>query len=205
MSQFGPSITFFRDDVEEILAILNATCKNVTISDGTYSFGSVDELIQTKGSRPRELSLSGGSPYVSLSIKPLTLTGVHLYADGSEGAEIPFLKTKEYLRRRARRLGLSLPLPWVLLGMGILTNILNLRFPDLIPIWIPMAFNILASITFLNRLIERGVFCRIRLERRHEATTFWSRNGERIIVGLIGVILGALVKELVTWVTKMLK
>jgi len=206
-SQFGPSIAFYRDDIEEIFAILNAACKKVTISDGTHSFSAVDELIQAKGSRPRELSLHSESPYVSLSIKPLSVTGVHLFAERSEDAEFPFLKIKEYLRSRAPRLGLPFPYPvaWVLLAMGILANVVDLRFPDLIPTWIPLAFNIAAFISFTILLIERGCFCRIRLERRHEATTFWSRNGERLIVVLIGVILGALGKELVTWVIKMLK
>ena len=208
LSAFGPSITFFRDDIEEILAILKATCPEVKISDATHRFDSLDELIEKKGERPSQLLLNGWSPYVSLDIRPLTSSGVHLFATSSshseaQDPEVPFLKIKGYLNKRGY-VGPPSPrgLVRVLYAVAFIAFIsgpfLPRSIPNVLTATVSLGF-ILMCAASLRLLADHGFFSRIRLGRRHQATTFWSRNAERLIVGLIGAALGAAATELVHW------
>jgi hypothetical protein len=204
LSVFGPSMTFFRDDIEEILAILAASCREVTISDATHTFHSLDELIEKKGQQPTQLSLTGATPHIRLSIKPLEQ--VHLFATAPFGQdpdpELPFLRIKEYLSNRGGSVGPSTPRPKVqLLWVLGLLPFFALLLPGLIPKPLIHTAALVGAILMIAgipvSMNDNGFFSRIRLGRRHQATTYWSRNAERLIVGFIGAVLGALASELV--------
>jgi len=90
-------IKIFLEDIEEIIDIMRGDSNAVEISDESFNYGSITDLIQDP--KPlKEFRLRTSSPYISLDLKGLG--GTTLCA--SNDSEAKFLKIKDILQKRER-------------------------------------------------------------------------------------------------------
>jgi hypothetical protein len=196
-SEALPSVSLYRDDVEEAIAILAASGAKVVVSDADYEYDSLDEFITHRGKSPRVLRLDTTAwDGPSLSVRRHRFAGVFL----SSTDEGTYLRLKDLLRRRRTVLSRALG-PWLWFGIAGVAVLLQLAQALR---WIPFPdFSFLQWVGWLSLLMANlglafrgGFFSRVYLGLRHEATSFWSRNAEKLTIALVAAALGALGKAL---------
>ena len=208
-SEALPAVVLYLDDVEEIIRIFLVSGGSVTIADDDYTYDSLDELIARRGKHPRTLQLRRAAFGVSVSIQRFDAVGVHITAWGDESDEIVYFKLKELLGRR-RRFFARVMVPVVWFSITVLAMALAFAQQRR---WIPGSHaNPLAWIFVvgfilgcLSMFVRSGFGSTINLSRRHEATSFWSRNAEKLIIGLFGALLGAFGKAVSDWIVAHLR
>lgn len=202
----GPSVILYNDDIEEIVDVLKAACTKVTIEDDEYEYASLEELKQQRGKKIKKLTITGHSPYIILKVKRAKFAS-SLYAEGTEESIIPYTKIKAVLERRKRRV-LHFFFNWysyfVLSGIvTVLTYIISRIRPDLASTWISHVAQVIIIVVILAFVMSVGMggFSLIVLNKQHEQESFWDRNKDVVIVGIIMAIIGSLLTLLVTYLT----
>ncbi len=183
------SVKLFRDDLEAIFQIISETCKDTKMESGEYEYDSLDELESHAGREVRDLKIRGYLP-TGLTLHLRRDLGPDLWASG-ETAEAPFLRIKDLLSQRKRLIG-KLPKPgfWFVLSVIYVPLAILLRLPTLWYLVGYFPFLLLLGISGIAH--HTGYFSSISLSRKHERKSFWSRNKDRIIVGIICALAGVL-------------
>jgi hypothetical protein len=178
------SVNLYRDDLEEIIEKLTENCKQVIIEDNEYRYGSLDELFQKRGPKPKQLSINSREPYVifNVRIKP-RWTSLGTSGDGDNLA--PYFYLKQLLESKKRNaLGLLVSGPQSLLYVLVLVAwVVLLHFAKATPRWFGWVFisvMIIISV-ILGRLYEFGAFTKLNLKKKHELPSFWDRNKDELI------------------------
>lgn len=198
------AVKLYRDDVEEIVRIISSHYESVVISDEEYKYDSIEEFIEKRGTTPRYLGIKSKSHDVTLSISHRWLPGTHLWSSGDDKANTCFFAINEVLEKRRRlmtRLLVPAPLFVLSLVLFVISLTSNVAYRSALS-------NVALVVSFAANagvLVRCGAFSSINLSRRHETTTFWSRNSEQWISGLVGALLGAGGMKLVEWLIKEMK
>ncbi len=197
-------VRLLRDDLERILDTLREAQLEVTLSDSTHVFDSLEDVISGRGQRPRRLKIKGGRGYDSVSIDirgpQATLSAYgDLLGLGHQLKSI----LQASIPLRARFLN-----PWIMFfaiqalfvfdeffllfhrGSQTLTFSRLFILPALFLVGL-----LLAAIT--DRHLNYGVL----LKRRHVGG-FWKRNADQLFLLILGTILGAIVTLVVQWFVK---
>lgn len=195
-----PSVALYRDDIELIIEKFKGYGFDVVLSDQEYEFTDITEFIQKRGTRPTEFQILGTLNYerVLLNVKRKTVFGgVWLQGGTSEkGKAITFDILDIFKRRRTLLARLLGDTKWGVIGFVIyLFGICSYFFPAVKP---ARSFSMIAG-GFLMMLgglaggVRIGLGSSVNLELRHEASTFLSRNSDKLIVSVFSALFGALV------------
>jgi len=191
------SIVLYREDVDEILGIIEECAGAVRIRDDEFSYDSLDELIEKRGKRLKRLSLMGvgDTPgYLSLEVNADSppLGPVRLSGRGNENVEAGFLRIERLLLRRRLPVGRFLPPELAAcsyLGVGGLigtsTVAMIVTIPDALKTFLMTIIILLAALGLIGfAAISQSMFWfydPIILEKKHKADSFWKRNRDKII------------------------
>lgn len=192
---YGPSASLFKDDFEQILEVLRESCGETEISDGDYLYESLQELQEKKGDVVRRLSLSGIHPHVLVTIKRYDFPGLQLLAIGQNGAaEAAYLKIKQILHGRRKAIGYIFnPFLWIfILFVSIFTSPYGGKALFAAP---PVS----VFFVVLSAWIYMGGLSTVTLLSRHQSRSFWTRNKDTLLIGLLSAIVGAVIGSLATW------
>lgn len=201
-----PPCTLFLDDIEEIIQQIKSVTSDIGISDKSYEFDSIEELIQNSGSKIKELKLRGR---YGISVN-IAKHSIYLFVSGYDEKYIgvfyilrEFLKSKVGWLRRFLR-----PMRWLfivwfsLIGVPIISTIIKHK-PELKVI--DQIYTIIFGLMLLFYVISLLLTWKgstIYLERRHKVSKFWERNRDTIIVGIITAIIGGIVVGIITYFLK---
>lgn len=195
-----PTVMLYRDDLDEIVDIMQRHCLSTSISDDKFQYESLDDLQKNKGRQIKSVTFGGSEPYVSLSFAsrhPYTF----LYASGEEEAEAIFLKLRDLLFKRRRAIARLAPWRfWLLMTVAILFG------AGLVPRWIHspavlMSVNAIVVLSIamlvLGVATKMGFLSVLFLDRRHEVDTFWQRNRDKILTSLVTAVAVLLLNNLI--------
>jgi hypothetical protein len=202
----GKSVRLYRDGFEEILEVITKYCESVKISSGDYEYESLDELEGKQGANPTEVQIIGWSPYVYFHVSRGSMGRSWVSADG-EGSETPYLLISKVLAENKRKwLRLTLH-PLVCLVYFVIGAALVLIFREPITthfsrIFLTVVCSSLALILLsYSYAVTVGQYSYISLRRKHEKSTFWMRNKDTILVGVMVAIITAFITWLITYLT----
>ena len=190
------SVNLYRDDLEKIIDFLSEVSDRVEISDNNYTYDSIDELLDQRGVKPKMISISSYSPFVSIDLKPHS---VWLYCCDSEKDSLyAYDRIEEILKKR--RLFLSrIFSPAVGIFFFSILLILMIFVPtDLVKTWLPNFWSrlslvaLLFGIPSLSFFLKNGAFSSVVLLRSYEQKNFFIRQKDDLIKIIVGAVLGAL-------------
>lgn len=193
-----PPFRFYLADLKELVRIAEARKMCVAIMDDEHEFESIEELATEKGDRVKVLTIRASEKRDALlgesEIKFDDGISVRTYKKDQlvllHQDLVGFLISKRPWYARFMR-----PNWW---GAGIIGSFVPLYFGDSrsqeLPFYVMMVCTEMMFISMLYRSLTRGVF----LKRAHEIQGFWDRNGDKIVSGLIGSAIGALVARLIS-------
>ena len=198
-------IKLFRDDLDAIMDKLKEKLKDLTISDKSYSYESLDELAHSKGSKPPLLSLSSYSQDMGSVSLDFAKSYVFVYASPGPVAQSLWYELKAYLLAKVpwhyRVLN-----PWIWGTAFFFTSSIGSaiigRMPSgsQLPTW-TMWLLLILLLAWLLSLLNRRLAYGVRLVRRHEAG-FLKRNSDQILVAIVSSIVGVLLTLAVQWLIK---
>jgi hypothetical protein len=205
LSESIEGIRLFRDDIEHLIETFRQQSLEVTLSDKDYEYSSLQELIDTKGLRPsylrfkvarNDISLRGAEVWIEKARAWLT-------CDGEEPFRALWFELRAFLSERIPWHYRALN-PWIwglVASLLISADVQALADKNLggkVPEWLHALVLGLIAI-FLVALVHRRTNFGLILRRRHEGG-FWKRNAERLLLLLLGAVLGAAVKAIVAWI-----
>lgn len=223
-------IPLFREDIDRIIDLLTESGCEVTISDNEHKFDDLDDLKSHRGSEIGELRIRanrkvGQSIELEFedSIVGIPRIGLHgHFSSTDEPSDNGSLKNcwheiRDLLNQR-RQWYHSAFTPFLgLLGVYIISMIgLSYALPLTSKHSSPngeatshtgIGFDTVRALLFVASLCYLGVSLyiwrqcgTIWLDRRHEVSNFWKRNGDKVLVGVvllfIGGVIGAFIKSL---------
>jgi hypothetical protein len=210
--KFCNAVALYRDDLEDILALLSGVSENVSISDHEYEFESFDEMARIRGMNVKALTIASKSPFVSLCCgkRKEGGRGLMLYAEGTEAATALFHAIEEKLARRQRYLTYIFN-PWLwgaLLGVVVFLSPKKDRKVSFGEATAADWLSLVCVVTvvcgcILSGCMRGGVFSKISLARPHEAKSWVKENGERILLVFVGAVFGSLGTAVGTWLIKL--
>jgi hypothetical protein len=201
---YSDSVKLFRDDIEDIIKILSDKCERLTIEDNEFVYDSLDEVLDKRGPYPRQPSITGFEPYVSLKIRiKRSRTTLDTSGDGDNLA--PFFFIQDIFRRRRRvahLVALTSPFLLLMLAAVVVTFTHEAELERLSGLakggYFMTPILILYVLTVSHGL---GAFSVISLKKKHEEESFWSRNKDTVWVGVIVAVFTALITYFITYLT----
>lgn len=189
-----------RDDVEHIEDLLRAGGLTLTYKDDTYEYDTLDELIQRRGTTPKDFEIqanSGGKFGNNLTVY-FYRDRIRVYALYPENLGVIPSQITDVLRSLGSRGS------WIF-NPGLWSFVFLLGWA---PSWLGYKFAVsgLDSSEQLRHLGFAGVvfgyaiqwgYCGIHLTRKHEGG-FFKRNADKIWLLLIGTVIGSVVTHLFT-------
>lgn len=201
-------VKLFREDIEMIHSRIGKTLEKVEIHDSNNMYDNIDELILHQGQNPREICISARNKdlsfeYFSLNFKKDYVT---VYSRGSEKMYLFGLEIGELIKNKVDKYYRILN-PNSLLFISFLVTIWTTFFIDiktetLSQPWLLWLICILAIITIIS-YFYRYLWIGLSLVRKYEYG-FWNRNKDKIILSILGLILGSIITILFQFITSKL-
>jgi len=188
-------LVLWLDDLERIVARLSAPGSPTKIQTDEHRFESLDELANHFGVlRPGNLTLSRRQPYAEVEFGPReSRIFVSGGTDDAPAATALFHDIDQILTQRQRRFPFlySYWTIWAVAGVSFASGqFADLSKPPWYVISTALSAVMLAWVCWVAyvRLTRSAV---IRLERKTAARSFFQRNRDTLLIGLIGAIIGA--------------
>jgi hypothetical protein len=197
-NQTGPIVSLYRDDIDRIIDLVNEYCGNASISDGEYDYESLDKLAKNRGPRPRRLIVTRRSRTESYGYCNLELSngfcivGVGIHGSGNQRAVDCCLAIRRLLEARRRWLA-YLPSSLVFVIASIALLLVRTLVSSNASAYLLLEISWISScvLAVATAITSHGSLSSVNLSLKHETSTFWSRNSEKWIGGVIGSILTA--------------
>lgn len=196
-------ILIFRDDIEEIIDLLNQYNLTIEIQDENYLYENIDDLIKHKGSHPKKLKVEARNRDLRESINlDFEKKVVSIFSYGSKNMYALSFELKDYFKSK-RTWYFRIFNTWFFLGAVIsLSFFLNSiskekLIEETLKLWVFGTLVLLLLISLLMDFTTHG----INLIRKHEYG-FWKRNQDKILLSIITAIFAILGTLLVQWLTK---
>jgi hypothetical protein len=196
--ELGP-VKIYGNDIEGIVGILKKSYDDsddrkpeLTITIGNYELSSIEELSEIKKGkqlREMEIELELSRPYVRTQLH-IREESVRLYCSNDSAIYLGiFTEIENLLLLRRRKWDWISHVTWFLAASAtsatifvIFGQINNSPFLSYIGYSIIGLFLIFGLLSFFTRSIRKS---EIILANRYEQTTFWERNRDKLLVGLI--------------------
>jgi ABC-type bacteriocin/lantibiotic exporter with double-glycine peptidase domain len=198
-------IRIFRDDIDELLQWFQNKSLVTKIHDSSSVYENIEEVINFKGNNPKQLALEGESESkwesVTISIEK---EKVSISSTGSEAMYAFGFELKDYFLNRVPWhykvfnpwiFFILIPVSTAILQIFIDDKTKNLRYPWLW--WIFVTVTLFLIISIVNRYFGFG----LTLTRKHEYG-FWKRNKDKILLTILGALIGSALTLFFQWVQK---
>lgn len=189
----------YRDDIEYIIEMIKLP--DVVISYEDHEYSSLDQLIVYKGTEPSQLLLfartenNSNAVRVAIDKKRVVVSGF-----GSESEKLNALEISKYVEGKVNiwHMLFSFKYIFVIALTSLLTVLLFAEGyipPNQWPVLSQVVISILVVLAFLSLLFNytRGY---LTLKKKHEYG-FFKRNKDKIIMLLIGTVIGTIFGTLV--------
>lgn len=199
-------VRLFRDDIEYVIQLMKEHSLEVTIGDSSYNYDSLDDLIQTRGTRPKELICSAtGDRKEAVSIElSVDQRGRASLTEYSEtGQHLLWYQLRDFLTKSVPwRYRFASPAFWGIAAFSLAYMDLQLLTKPIphAPRWLHplvLLITLIWPLTLLDRQLNFG----LNLRRQHEGG-FWRRNADKIALLIIGALIGAIATLLVQVFTR---
>ncbi|MCZ6479568.1 MAG: hypothetical protein O6929_04045 [candidate division NC10 bacterium] len=200
-SENFPSVLLFREDLDTIHAIMSGTSgTGVAIVSGDYGYDSIDDLVENVGKRIDDLRFANPPLELTFSRKK----GTSLYSVDIDAAETGFLRIKELLNSRERFINYVFNLTFW--GLAFIVYLIILIIDSFGAKWISPGYQyqfllgqlLVGILIGISYATKNGHLSTIFLSHKRERESFWSRNKDAIIRGIIIALFGALAGALAT-------
>lgn len=179
-------VKVYLDDLEKIVAILNETNQRVEIIIGNYMLDNVEELKQIKEEVLYNMTIRVCNPYISVNLRP---NNARIYISEDTTISRGILgKIKDVLIRRKRHIA-YVNLFYITSGISFITGIFlsysyNSKY---FFIWL-IGLALTLFLILLNCIIC-GKYSIIIPKYKIDAPSFFKRNSDKIIIGIITAII----------------
>src|ERR1041385_295765 len=187
-------VRLFRDDLDQIVNYFEKRTLHLTISDSINSYESLAEVAEHRGNRPARLSFrgTGADSFPSIVIN-FERSEARLHSHFSSDLRSFAYELKDFLSRRVPwDYKVFNPWIWWAVFWCFQLSVLVLFPPSTqvitLPAWV-WRLSILLLFIWLFCLAHRRLNFGLHLTRKHE-TGFFRRNADRVILLLIGSVLG---------------
>lgn len=190
-----PSCSLYLSEVEDILAILAYPPSSVnTISDHGFEYESLDEFKSKRGPNPKELFIENVPSGLALRIGGGKTV---LSSLGNPSAIASFAQVEEILNGNRRRFLYLFFSRYSAILIALLFFVLV--FLDL-PRWQSFILVVLLFSWFILAMKNQiGGFTRLSLVTRHDQQSFFKRNKDAIIVGIISTVVSSILAFVVAY------
>jgi hypothetical protein len=189
-------LRMYREELDALVALFHKTCTMVTISDKEHSYESLDDM-KAHVAKIRELDLQGENPGVHLLLnhpeevrgypQPVVISELRT-EEISDEADALFREIKDFLaEHELPRLRMLFLTPAIVSACGL---VLLLTHPYKQSVgW---TAGVAACVTLLVVCLMPQVMWRneLTLETKLNSQSFWAVNKDRILLLIIGTILG---------------
>jgi hypothetical protein len=194
-----PAIALYRDDLNDIVAILKKRGLQIKFSDSDFEYESLDEFAENQGDVIRSLAISGFKEASANSIDfEFKKEGIRIRSDKEDDLVASWQEIKALLEKRipwyARFLKVERWL-WAFLFLALLGHEhVSAIATDSAPGYLFSVAIMISGYVTIYSLIHRSKNSHICLKRRHQVLSFWEKNGEKMLMLIIGAVIGAVVK-----------
>lgn len=180
------SFMLYRNDIEELLELLNGYGFDVQLSDKKYEYTNLEEIKDTQGDVVRDLTITGtGNGSCRVQLKFSRVGSILEVSNHDE----TFLQMEDLLRPRRR----------------ILLTLISgaVAIPSVLGFAVAMTSNHLPlAVVFFVLCVSTGLLCMsasggalsvVYLTPKHQAPSFWKRNKDALWIIVLTAIVTALV------------
>lgn len=186
-------ISLYLDDLQYIIEVAKKYQYQIKLSDNEFAYDTIDEIRQQRGKKTGHLNISIFGESLFNTIELVYKNGaLSVYAWNSTNIDrLMWQDISDYLQRkrhtilRLMELITFKPLFVLLIPIG---GILFSKNKLLIDCYLTLT--VLYGILWLITLFTKHSFSNIYLQKRHEVESFMKRNSDKIILSLIGAIIG---------------
>lgn len=197
-----PATPLYLGDIERLIRVGTDRGLSVTISDSTDEYENLDDLIENRGKRVKNLSLAfaGESKYNAINLE-IGESKISLRAPKDDKLLPAWHEMKSLIENRAPvQARYMKPTLWFFVEMGMLGVLSQSNWPpsgSLIRIAMLLFPFVMGFYSAYYIRISGGVY----LQRQHEVEGFWDRNADKIYLLVIGAVLGAVGQFIVQKIT----
>ena len=199
-------LKMYREDLDELVGLLQEGCASFTISDNKNRYDSLDEMKSTIGPKVKNLDLRSESPCIHFLLNQKesvpgssvpTVFNELRSEEISDQADLLFLKCRDCLQQFERP---NARWPFLILAFTTFIGAMVLMlFPPLLrgkpPILTLVV--VIAAVAFF--IAGANVNNLIVLDRRIDSPNFWIRNKEGFATHAVTATIGALIGAIGGW------
>jgi hypothetical protein len=199
-------LKMYREDLDELVGLLQKNCASLTISDNKNRYDSLDEMKTTIGPKVKNLDLRSESPCIHFLLNQKesvpgasvpTVFNELRSEEISDQADLLFLKCKDCLQQFERP---NMRWPFIVLAFTTFTGAIVLMLRPLLlegrPPLLTLIFVVVAVILFIAGANVNNL---ILLDRRIDSPSFWIRNKDAFATHAVTATIGALIGAIVGW------
>jgi len=195
-----PPLKLYREDLDKLLSLFREHCQNVTFGDEGHNFDTLDEM-ESKG--PASLScflVQGLLPHAEIVVRGSHTTRLNVQrstlfvVEQNPKADLLFLSVKDFLLTRKSKLRIFFRKAAIIVGsIGLAVCFFAkalLHSHGASDLGYDLAFLSSFGVFILGLVENMKQVSYITLRLRSKSQSFWERNGNSIIMLLIGTLIG---------------
>jgi hypothetical protein len=205
ISREMPKVKLYIDDIEKILEILkeeNFSDIKIETTNSEYNESEVNSIEPTESL----LNISSHNPlYISITFNSSYGEGVRIYTDTDTALAYGVINKIETLLKRKRRIIFSIARrPWfafsfLVVGQAIVFALRAKEIITSVTFWLIilgiMIFYVILLFLDLGKIPRTNI---ISIKRKKDRISFWFRNKDQILVGIIVAIITAIISVTIT-------
>lgn len=204
-----PPLKLYREDMTELVSILQGYCKTVEISDDKAIYESFTEACEKTPSPISNVEITGKEPNIKLSLQR---TGSWLTQQFDKAEmdqkdldqlDVVFYRVKDFLDARQRTASYYFGGPLITLSGLLIIVVVGITLSIKNPGGHGGLITFFGWVTAVGWLMMNRVFRTdigmVSLKPKAEVTSFWTRNKDAVSLLIIGAGLGAAGTLLVEW------
>jgi hypothetical protein len=204
-----PPVKLYREDIVELVALLQQYCKAVEISDDKCIYESLTEACEKTPSPISNVEIMGKTPNIKLSLQRTGswLTQVfekpEMEQKDLDQLDVVYYRVKDFLDARRGTISHYFGGPVVTLSGLLIIAVVGITLSGKNPgghggLISFLAWVIALAWLVMNRTLRTDIGM-VSLKPKAEVTSFWSRNKDAVNLVVIGAVLGAAGTLLVEW------
>lgn len=199
-----PTVHLYYEDLSDLISLFKSSSKRLSIVSDDSRFDSLEDLKKSCGESINDLELTGHDPHVSLRFKrDLLSSGIWIYSEGGE-ADSLFLRVCDRLQQNKSFISIIFP---SFIGKVAVFFLICASWwgPKIASISISLflkLFVLFILLALIPSLFQNGHLYSLTLIKKSERKSFWKRNQDAILVGVISAIVSAFVTLFIIRISK---
>ena len=185
----------YLDDLERMVELMKEQSLEVLFKDDDFEYESIAEIVEKRGDKKSQIMIIGRRSDAKWLDVTLDVDGrtLGLRADGE--LELVWHRIKDFVADKTPWYSRYIEIfPWSIITFTLLfqyTSFIDWETKILaVPVWfntLVVVASLIFAFSILKTITDRGVV----LVPRHAAKNFWTRNADRILMLIVGAIIGA--------------